>query len=120
MTKLTLARSRMTSVSSRRCSCWSSPSGSPSPRTALRPCRGVTRPADHRQVPGSTSDASGHAAHAGDPAEGRRADHYDIAVKQFCQYMLPERRSKANAVGPSAVWSYASMIEPRRSPTAAR
>ncbi len=44
---------------------------------------------------------------------GKQVDYYEIVVKQFQQYILPMGWSKTNAVGPTTVWSYASMLDPR-------
>ncbi len=46
-------------------------------------------------------------------ARGRQIDYYEIAVKQFQQFILPEAWSAANAIGPSTVWSYGSMRDLR-------
>ncbi len=46
-------------------------------------------------------------------AKGKKIDYYEIALKQFQQYILPTAWSKANSVGPTTVWSYASMLDPR-------
>jgi len=46
-------------------------------------------------------------------ARGKKIDYYEIAVKQFQQFILPEAWSTANAVGPSTVWSYGSMRDLR-------
>ncbi len=44
---------------------------------------------------------------------GKQIDYYEIAVKQFQQYILPTAWSQANSIGPTTVWSYASMTDPR-------
>jgi spore coat protein A, manganese oxidase len=44
---------------------------------------------------------------------GRQIDYYEIAVKQFQQFILPTEWSQANSMGPTTVWSYASMTDPR-------
>jgi bilirubin oxidase len=44
---------------------------------------------------------------------GRPIDYYEIAVKQFEQYILPTGWSKTNGIDPTTVWSYASMTDPR-------
>jgi len=46
-------------------------------------------------------------------AKGKKTDYYEIAVKQFQQYILPKAWSQANGIDPSTVWSYASMLDPR-------
>ncbi len=45
--------------------------------------------------------------------QGKQVDYYEIVVKQFQQYILPMAWSKTNAVGPTTVWSYGSMRDPR-------
>jgi spore coat protein A, manganese oxidase len=45
--------------------------------------------------------------------KGKRIDYYEIAVKQFEQYILPKAWSSANGMNPTTVWSYASMTDPR-------
>ena len=44
---------------------------------------------------------------------GRQIDYYEIAVKQFQQFILPTAWSRTNDIGPTTVWSYASMTDPR-------
>jgi bilirubin oxidase len=44
---------------------------------------------------------------------GKRVDYYEIAVRQFEQYILPTAWSQANAIDPTTVWSYGSMVDPR-------
>jgi bilirubin oxidase len=44
---------------------------------------------------------------------GQQVDYYEIAVKQFEQYILPMAWSKATGIDPTTVWSYASMTDPR-------
>ncbi len=44
---------------------------------------------------------------------GKRIDYYEIAVKQFQQYILPTGWSKTNGLGATTVWSYGSMVDPR-------
>lgn len=46
-------------------------------------------------------------------AKGKQIDYYEIAVKQFQQYLLPTAWSQANAIDPTTVWSYGSMRDPR-------
>ena len=46
-------------------------------------------------------------------AKGKQIDYYEIAVKQFEQYILPMGWSQTNAIGPTTVWSYGSMVDPR-------
>lgn len=46
-------------------------------------------------------------------AKGKQIDYYEIAVKQFEQYILPEAWSKDNVIDPTTVWSYASLLDPR-------
>ena len=46
-------------------------------------------------------------------AKGKQIDYYEIAVKQFEQYILPEAWSEENDIDPTTVWSYASMLDPR-------
>jgi spore coat protein A, manganese oxidase len=46
-------------------------------------------------------------------AKGKQIDYYEIAVKQFEQYILPKAWSDANDMDPTTVWSYASMLDPR-------
>jgi FtsP/CotA-like multicopper oxidase with cupredoxin domain len=43
----------------------------------------------------------------------RSFDYYEIALKQFDQYILPTAWSQLWGVGPTTVWSYASMTDPR-------
>ena len=45
--------------------------------------------------------------------KGKQIDYYEIAVKQFQQYILPQAWSEDNGIEPTTVWSYASMIDPR-------
>ena len=45
--------------------------------------------------------------------KGKQVDYYEIAVKQFEQYILPMGWSQTNAIGPTTVWSYGSMVDPR-------
>jgi FtsP/CotA-like multicopper oxidase with cupredoxin domain len=44
---------------------------------------------------------------------GKKIDYYEIAVKQFQQYILPKAWSQSQGIGPTTVWSYASMTDPR-------
>ena len=44
---------------------------------------------------------------------GRQIDYYEIVVKQFQQYILPEEWAEDNDIDPTTVWSYASMLDPR-------
>jgi len=44
---------------------------------------------------------------------GKQVDYYEIAVKQFQQYILPTNWSKTNAIGPTTVWSYGSLTDLR-------
>ena len=46
-------------------------------------------------------------------AKGKQIDYYEIAVKQFEQYILPMGWSQTSAIGPTTVWSYGSMVDPR-------
>jgi spore coat protein A len=46
-------------------------------------------------------------------SKGTQIDYYEIAVKQFEQYILPKAWSDANGIDPTTVWSYASMLDPR-------
>ena len=43
----------------------------------------------------------------------RTADYYEIALRQFDQYILPTAWSQLWGVDPTTVWSYASMTDPR-------
>ncbi len=45
--------------------------------------------------------------------KGKQVDYYEITVKQFQQYILPTTWSQTNAMGPTTVWSYASMLDAR-------
>ena len=42
----------------------------------------------------------------------RNFDYYEIAVRQFEQYILPTDWSDANGIGPTTVWSYGSVDFP--------
>lgn len=42
----------------------------------------------------------------------QQVDYYEIAVRQFDQYILPEQWSKANNIDPTTVWSYGSVQYP--------
>jgi bilirubin oxidase len=44
---------------------------------------------------------------------GRQIDYYEIVVKQFQQYILPEEWAEENDIDPTTVWSYASTRDPR-------
>jgi spore coat protein A len=46
-------------------------------------------------------------------AKGKRIDYYEIAVKQFEQYILPKAWSEDNDIDSTTVWSYASLLDPR-------
>ena len=46
-------------------------------------------------------------------SRGEQIDYYEIAVKQFEQYILPKEWSEDNDIDPTTVWSYASMLDPR-------
>jgi spore coat protein A len=46
-------------------------------------------------------------------AKGKQIDYYEIAVKQFEQFILPEAWSEANDIDPTTVWSYASLLDSR-------
>jgi bilirubin oxidase len=46
-------------------------------------------------------------------AKGKRIDYYEITVRQFQQYILPTAWSRTNAIDPTTVWSYASLLDPR-------
>jgi len=43
---------------------------------------------------------------------GKNADYYEIALRQFQQYILPEAWSVANGVAPTTVWSYGAVQAP--------
>ena len=45
--------------------------------------------------------------------KGKQIDYYEIAVKQFEQYILPQAWSEEHDIDPTTVWSYASMLDPR-------
>ncbi len=45
--------------------------------------------------------------------KGKQIDYYEIAVKQFQQFILPQAWSQANGIDPTTVWSYGSMLDPR-------
>ena len=44
--------------------------------------------------------------------KGRNIDYYEITMKQFQQYILPQTWSTGSGIGPTTVWSYASMMNP--------
>ena len=44
--------------------------------------------------------------------KGKKVDYYEITVKQFQQYILPKTWSTGLGIGPTTVWSYASMTNP--------
>ncbi len=44
--------------------------------------------------------------------KGKKLDYYEITVKQFQQYILPKTWSTGLGIGPTTVWSYASMTNP--------
>ncbi len=46
-------------------------------------------------------------------AQGRPVDYYEIAMKQFRQFILPQDWSQAHGIAATTVWSYASMTDPR-------
>ena len=46
-------------------------------------------------------------------AEGKQIDYYEIAVRQFQQYVLPTAWSRARGMDPTTVWGYGSMVDPR-------
>ena len=46
-------------------------------------------------------------------AKGKQVDYYEIVVKQFQQYILPQAWSAAHGADPTTVWSYGSMVDPR-------
>jgi bilirubin oxidase len=48
-----------------------------------------------------------------DVDSGRPVDYYEIAVKQFEQFILPSAWSAANSIDPTTVWSYGSMADIR-------
>ncbi len=43
---------------------------------------------------------------------GGTADYFEIAMRQFQQYILPQAWSLANAIDPTTVWSYGSIDHP--------
>ena len=45
--------------------------------------------------------------------KGKNIDYYEITMKQFQQYILPQTWSADLGIGPTTVWSYASMTDPR-------
>jgi spore coat protein A, manganese oxidase len=45
--------------------------------------------------------------------DGSEIDYYEIAMKQFDQYILPMKWSQDQGIGPTTVWSYASMTAPQ-------
>ena len=63
---------------------------------------------------GAAGDPAGHAAHAAcSRTKGKQIDYYEIAVKQFQQFILPQAWSQSNGIDPTTVWSYGSMLDPR-------
>jgi len=46
------------------------------------------------------------------PVKGKKIDYYEITMKQFQQYILPQTWSTGLGIGPTTVWSYASMMNP--------
>ena len=44
---------------------------------------------------------------------GRPIDYYEIAMKQFEQYILPTAWSQTMGIDPTTVWSYGSMVDVR-------
>ena len=44
--------------------------------------------------------------------KGKNIDYYEITMKQFQQYILPQTWSTGLGIGPTTVWSYASMTNP--------
>ena len=44
---------------------------------------------------------------------GKSVDYYEIAMKQFRQFILPEAWAQSHGIGATTVWSYASMTDPR-------
>jgi len=43
---------------------------------------------------------------------GKKIDYYEITMKQFRQFILPQAWSASMGIGPTTVWSYASMRNP--------
>ena len=44
--------------------------------------------------------------------KGKKIDYYEISVRQFQQFILPQAWSASMGIGPTTVWSYASMTNP--------
>jgi spore coat protein A len=44
---------------------------------------------------------------------GTQVDYYEIAVKQFSQFILPQSWAESRGMKATTVWSYASMTDPR-------
>ena len=94
----------------------SSPSSSPSrpPRPALCRCpvvRSIPTTIPKYQEPLVIPPAMPRSGVLAEPY-GRQIDYYEIVVKQFQQYILPEDWSEENDIDPTTVWSYASMRRP--------